>query len=421
VKPLLLTQFTATSCAGRGLDATLAALREQRGGLAPCRFERATLDTWIGEVEGVNDEPVRADLRDFDCRNNRLAQLGLTQDGFAQAVAAAAQRYGAERVGVFIGTSTAGILETELAYRQRDPQSGALPAGFHYAETHNPYSSASFVRTYFALKGPALVVSSACSSGAKVFGSARRMLAAGLIDAAVVGGVDSLCLTTLYGFNSLELLSNGPCKPFDTHRSGISIGEAAAFALLERVPDGDDSASAPLADDAILLAGIGESSDAYHMSSPHPEGLGARLAMEQALASSGIAAAGIDYINLHGTATPSNDAAESLAVNALFDGTPCSSTKGATGHTLGAAGALEAVIAALTLREQWLPAGINTSEADPALGLNYLLTSRPASLRSVLSNSFGFGGTNCSLLFTRGFSHADQASDGTSGNNGRAA
>ena len=421
MKPLLLTQFTATSCAGRGLDATLAALREQRGGLAPCRFERATLDTWIGEVEGVNDEPVRADLRDFDCRNNRLAQLGLTQDGFAQAVAAAAQRYGAERVGVFIGTSTAGILETELAYRQRDPQSGALPAGFHYAETHNPYSSASFVRTYFGLKGPALVVSSACSSGAKVFGSARRMLAAGLIDAAVVGGVDSLCLTTLYGFNSLELLSNGPCKPFDTHRSGISIGEAAAFALLERVPDGDDSASAPLADDAILLAGIGESSDAYHMSSPHPEGLGARLAMEQALASSGIAAAGIDYINLHGTATPSNDAAESLAVNALFNGTPCSSTKGATGHTLGAAGALEAVIAALTLREQWLPAGINTSEADPALGLNYLLTSRPASLRSVLSNSFGFGGTNCSLLFTRGFSHADQASDGTSGNNGRAA
>ena len=421
MKPLLLTHFTATSCAGRGLDATLAALREQRGGLAPCRFERATLDTWIGEVEGVNDEPVRADLRDFDCRNNRLAQLGLTQDGFAQAVAAAAQRYGAERVGVFIGTSTAGILETELAYRQRDPQSGALPAGFHYAETHNPYSSASFVRTYFALKGPALVVSSACSSGAKVFGSARRMLAAGLIDAAVVGGVDSLCLTTLYGFNSLELLSNGPCKPFDTYRSGISIGEAAAFALLERVPDGDDSASAPLADDAILLAGIGESSDAYHMSSPHPEGLGARLAMEQALASSGIAAAGIDYINLHGTATPSNDAAESLAVNALFNGTPCSSTKGATGHTLGAAGALEAVIAALTLREQWLPAGINTSEADPALGLNYLLTSRPASLRSVLSNSFGFGGTNCSLLFTRGFSHADQASDGTSGNNGRAA
>jgi 3-oxoacyl-[acyl-carrier-protein] synthase-1 len=403
VKPLVLTHFTATSCIGRGLDATLDALRGQRGGLAPCRFERATLDTWIGEVQGVNEQPVRADLSDFDCRNNRLAQLGLTQDGFAEAVAAAAQRYGGQRVGVFIGTSTAGILETENAYRHRDPQSGALPAGFHYAETHNPYSSAAFVRAYFGLQGPAFVISSACSSGAKVFASARRMLAAGLIDAAVVGGVDSLCLTTLYGFNSLELLSPAPCKPFDINRGGISIGEAAAFALLERAPEAND-ASAPTPDDAILLVGIGESSDAYHMSSPHPEGLGARLAMEQALGS----ADGIDYINLHGTATPSNDAAESCAVKALFDATPCSSTKGATGHTLGAAGALEAVIAALALREQWLPAGINTTEADPELGLNYQLTGGPTNLRTVLSNSFGFGGTNCSLLFAR----ADRALNG---------
>jgi 3-oxoacyl-[acyl-carrier-protein] synthase-1 len=400
VKPLVLTHFTATSCIGRGLDATFRALRAQRGGLAPCRFERATLDTWIGEVDGVDAQPVRADLSDFDCRNNRLAQLGLTQDGFAEAVAAAARRHGAQRVGVFIGTSTAGILETENAYRQRDPQTGALPAGFRYAETHNPYSSAAFVRSYFGLQGPAFVISSACSSGAKVFGSARRMLAAGLIDAAVVGGVDSLCLTTLYGFNSLELLSPDPCKPFDSHRSGISIGEAAAFALLERAPDAN-GASSPTPDDVILLVGIGESSDAYHMSSPHPEGLGARFAMEQALESSGVSADGIDYINLHGTATPSNDAAESCAVKALFDATPCSSTKGATGHTLGAAGALEAVIAALTLREQWLPAGINTTETDPALGLNYELTGGPARLRTVLSNSFGFGGTNCSLLFAR--------------------
>jgi len=402
VKPLLLSHFTATSCIGRGLDATLDALRAGRGGLAPCRFERASLDTWIGEVEGVDAEPVRAGLSEFDCRNNRLAQLGLTQDGFAQAVAAAAQRYGARRVGVFIGTSTAGILETERAYQQRDPQTGALPASFRYAETHTPYSAAAFVRAYCGLQGPAMVVSSACSSGAKVFGSARRMLAAGLIDAAVVGGVDSLCLTTLYGFNSLELLSPSSCRPFDVNRSGISIGEAAAFALLERPQETHGTlAGAPLDDGAILLAGIGESSDAYHMSSPHPDGLGARLAMEQALASSGLGAREIDYINLHGTATPSNDAAESRAVTALFDGTPCSSTKGATGHTLGAAGALEAVIAALALREQWLPAGINTTEADSALGINYLLTGRPAALRTALSNSFGFGGTNCSLLLAR--------------------
>jgi len=397
VKPLLLSHFTATSCIGRGLDATVDALRHARGGLTPCDFERADLDTWIGAVDGVDAQPVRADLADFDCRNNRLAQLGLVQDGFDERVAAAVSRHGAARVGVFVGTSTSGILETERAYAQRNPASGALPAGFRYAHTHNPYSPAAFVRAYFALRGPAMAISSACSSGAKVFGSARRMIEAGLIDAAVVGGVDSLCLTTLYGFNSLELLSRRPCRPFDVARDGISIGEAAAFALLERVPD----APASLDDDAILLLGIGESSDAHHMSSPHPEGLGARLAIEQALASAGLAARDIDYVNLHGTATPSNDAAESRAVGALLARTPCSSTKGATGHTLGAAGALEAVVAALALREQFVPAGVNTTQPDPALAADYVLASRDARVRAVLSNSFGFGGTNCSLILGR--------------------
>ena len=398
MKPLLLSHFTATSCLGRGLDATLDALRGQRGGLAPCDFERAALDTWIGAVEGVDAEPLRADLAAYACRNNRLAQLGLAQDGFAEHVEAAIARYGAERVGVFVGTSTSGILETEHAYRRRDPQTGALPAGFHYAQTHNPYSIAAFVRAYFALRGPAMAVSSACSSGAKVFGSARRMIEAGLIDAAVVGGVDSLCLTTLYGFNSLELLSREPCKPFDVARNGISIGEAAAFALVERVPEARET----LDEHAVLLLGVGESSDAHHMSSPHPEGLGARAAIEQALATAGVAPAEIGYINLHGTATPSNDAAESRAVRALFEtDTPCSSTKGATGHTLGAAGALEAVVAALALRHRFVPAGVNTTQPDPALGLNYVLQSRDTDLRTVLSNSFGFGGTNCSLIFGR--------------------
>ncbi|SAK47845.1 3-oxoacyl-(acyl carrier protein) synthase I [Caballeronia fortuita] len=398
MNPLLLTHFTATSCAGRGLDATLAALTEARSGLARCDFEGAALDTFTGRVAGVEDAPVRADLAEFDCRNNRLAQLALLEDGFEARVRDAIARCGAGRVGVFMGTSTAGILETELAYQRRDAQTGALPADFDYASTHNPYSLAAFVRAYFGLRGPAVSVSSACSSGAKVFGSARRMLETGLIDAAVVGGVDTLCLTTLYGFNSLELLAPGPCKPFDVKRDGISIGEAAAFALLEREPSAH---AAHTEDDAILLLGIGESSDAYHMSSPHPEGLGARIAMEQALASAGLAAADIGYVNLHGTATPSNDAAESRALTSLFDRVPCSSTKGATGHTLGAAGALEAVIAALALRHRVIPAGVNTSEPDPALGLDYVLTTRAAPLRAVLSNSFGFGGTNCSLVFGR--------------------
>ncbi|SDC50535.1 beta-ketoacyl-[acyl-carrier-protein] synthase family protein [Paraburkholderia lycopersici] len=403
MKPLILSHFTATSCLGRGLDATLDALRGKRGGLARCDFERAELDTWIGAVEGVEDLPMRADLADYACRNNRLAQLGFTQDGFAGHVEAAIARYGAGRVGVFVGTSTSGILETEHAYRRRDAQSGALAPGFHYAQTHNPYSLAAFVRAYFGLRGPATSISSACSSGAKVFGSARRMIEAGLIDAAVVGGVDSLCLTTLYGFNSLELLSRDPCRPFDVSRNGISIGEAAAFALVERVPSARDV----LDGEAVLLLGVGESSDAHHMSSPHPEGLGARAAMEQALATAGVSASEIGYINLHGTATPSNDAAESRAIGGLFGRTPCSSTKGATGHTLGAAGALEAVVAALALRHRFVPAGVNTTQPDPALGLDYVLESRETRVETVLSNSFGFGGTNCSLVLGR----ADRAHD----------
>ncbi len=392
---LHLSHFTATSSIGRGLDQTLAALHQRRAGLALCAFDTVDLATFIGEVAGVDDVQLPAHLAGFDCRNNRLALLGLMQDGFAEAVRAAIAKYGAQRIGVFLGTSTSGILQTELAYRRRDPVTGALPADFIYGTTHNTFSVADFTRHYFGLSGPAVVVSSACSSSAKVFASARRMMAAGLIDAAVVGGVDTLCLTTLYGFNSLGLISEQACRPFDAQRNGISIGEAAAFALLEHTPDHLDA-------DAVLLLGICESSDAYHMSSPHPEGLGARMAMQDALEMAGLKPSEIDYINLHGTATQSNDAAEGKAVTALFGaGTPCSSTKGATGHTLGAAGGVEAVICALALQHGVLPAGLNTRQLDPTLDLDYLLDNREQPVKHVLSNSFGFGGTNCSLIFGR--------------------
>ena len=395
LNPLWIPHFTATSAIGRGLPQTLDALRNSRGGLAPCTFDTVDLPTFIGEVAGVDAVRLPAELAAFDCRNNRLAFLGLVQDGFADAVAAAARRHGPQRVGVFLGTSTSGIYQTELAYRRRDPADGSLPADFDYACTHNTFSVADFARQFLGLAGPAVVVSSACSSSAKVFASARRMMAAGLIDAAVVGGVDSLCLTTLYGFNSLGLMSPQACRPFDAGRDGISIGEAAAFALLERAPE-------HLGSDAVLLLGVGESSDAYHMSSPHPDGLGARLAMQQALRDARLDAADIDYINLHGTATPSNDAAETKAVGDVFgQGTPCSSTKGATGHTLGAAGGLEAVICALALRNNLMPGGLNTRQPDPLLPLNYLVDNREQAVRRVLSNSFGFGGTNCSLVFGR--------------------
>ncbi len=394
--PLHLSHFTASSCLGHGLDAMQTMLLQQKSGLRPCHFETVNdLATYIGETPNVDAAALPATLAAHNCRNNRLAWLGLQQDGFSAAVEAAIARHGRRRVGVFLGTSTAGILQTELAYRRRDPVSGALPDDFIYATTHNTYSVAGFVREYFQLEGPAMVVSTACSSSAKVFGSAARMIEAGLIDAAVVGGVDSLCLTTLYGFNSLELLAPEPCRPFDVERQGLSIGEAAAFVLLERPAE-------DLAADAVLLLGVGESSDAHHMSSPHPDGLGARMAMAAALQSAGLQASDIDYINLHGTATPGNDAAEGKAVAALFgDRTPSSSTKGATGHTLGAAGGLEAIICAIALQRGFLPGGCNTRQLDPAIPIRYLTANADIAPRRVLSNSFGFGGTNCSLVLGR--------------------
>jgi 3-oxoacyl-[acyl-carrier-protein] synthase I len=393
--PLRLTHFTATSCLGRGLAATLAALEQARCGLTPCRFETVALATYIGEVVGVDAVRLPSPLERFDCRNNRLAHLGLMQDGFDSAVRAAVERFGPGRVGVYLGTSTSGILTTEIAYRHLDRLSGALPEEFDYAGTHNSFSVVDYVSRLFELSGPAAAVCTACSSSAKVFAAAQRMIATNQIDAAIVGGVDSLCLTTLYGFHSLQLTSSEPCRPFDAARDGLSIGEAAAFALLERAP----AESGP---EAILLLGAGESSDAYHMSSPHPEGAGARSAMRSALADAGLAAGDVDYINLHGTGTPSNDSAESRAVAGLFgDSTPCSSTKGATGHALGAAGALEAIICAIALGSGLMPGGLNLRQRDAQLQLNYLTHNQRGALRHVLSNSFGFGGANCALLFGR--------------------
>jgi len=391
MQPLVVSRFSVVNSLGAGSEATLRALREKRSGLAPCGFETARIDTYVGAVPGLDDFRVRPDLQDYECRNNRLAQLCLEQDGFAQEIAAARDRYGAGRVGLYLGTSTSGLHATELAYRRRDPKTGALPADYRYAETQNAYSLGEFVRRYLGLTGPGFVVSSACSSSAKVLGNAARAIAAGICDAAVVGGVDSLCLMTLYGFHSLGLTSPGPCRPYDVDRDGISIGEGGGFALLEKASRVESG--------AVLLLGVGESSDAYHMSTPHPEGLGARMAMQQALASAGLEPSDIDYVNLHGTATKSNDASEDRAVFEVFGPqTPCSSTKGATGHLLGAAGITEAIVSILAIEHSLMPGSANTRSVDPALKSNYLLENRQAKVTRVLSNSFGFGGSNCSLV-----------------------
>lgn len=387
---LMVTAYSLVNALGRGAEACFDALEAARGGLRRCDFDDADLDTWIGRVDGLEDEPVPGALATFDCRNNRLARLGLEQDGFAAAVDEARARHGAQRIGVFIGTSTSGVLQVELAYRQRDPASGALPPDFSYFGTQNMMSVAEFTRRYLGLEGPVMSVSTACSSSAKVFASAYRHIQAGFCDAAVVGGVDSLCFSTLYGFASLGLVSDRPCRPWDAERSGMNIGEGAGFALLEKVRD--DAAG-------ISLLGYGESSDAYHMSSPHPDGAGAAAAMRKALESAGLTAEDIDYINLHGTGTEANDASEDRAVMQIFGAdTPCSATKGWTGHTLGAAGITEALFALGSIERQFIPGTLNSEHLDPALSAGVVLANRQAPVRRVLSNSFGFGGSNCSLI-----------------------
>ena len=389
MKPLAITSYTVTSAVGAGRAAHIAALRAERTGLTEQRFEDATLACWIGAVAGVESVVLPREFAPFDCRNNRLAELALAQDGFLAAVDAARARYGARRIGVFIGTSTSGVRHTELAYRERVASgSEGLPDWFDYRTTQCTGSIAEFTRQRLKLAGLACAVSAACASSAKVFASAARAIEAGFCDAAVVGGVDSLCLTTLYGFNALQLVSPGICRPADAHRHGLSIGEAGGFALLERAP----------ASGAPACLGIGESSDAHHMSQPRPDGSVARVAMAGALGK--LPAGRVSYINLHGTATPANDAAEDAAVSGLF-GTrvPCSSTKGWTGHTLGAAGIVEAAISLLAIEHGFLPRSLNTRELDPKLSAEVLLEARTGNVDCVLSNSFGFGGTNCSVLF----------------------
>jgi 3-oxoacyl-[acyl-carrier-protein] synthase-1 len=376
---------------GAGKAATLLAIKNQVSGLQQTDYPGLDFKTWLGRVAGLESRPVEKNLNEYDCRNNRLARLALDTDNFRETVERIKNKYASHRIGVFLGTSTSGIAATEHAYCQRE-SSAPLADSFDLLHTHNVASVVAYTRASLGLTGPGICLSTACSSSAKVFAVAQRHINAGICDAAIVGGVDSLCLTTLYGFNSLQLVSSEPCRPWDSGRDGINIGEAAGFALLEPVEDSS----------AIVLQGSGESSDAYHLSTPHPEGMGAMRAMEMALQQAGINKEDIGYINLHGTATPSNDAAEDKAVNSVFGSKiPCSSTKGWTGHTLGAAGITEALIAAMVIEHGILPATLNLEQQDSQLQVNVLQENEPVSVDYVISNSFGFGGSNCSLILAR--------------------
>ncbi len=363
----------------RGLDAARPAFIRQEGLMAGRQVE-------VGLVPGLADGP--------QSRNNRLMQAALDQ--IAPAIENAACRYGRDRIAVVVGTSTSGISDGEHALAHRR-HTGIWPDSFDYSYQETG-SLGAYTASTFALTGPAYTIATACSSSAKVFASARRLIRCGLADAVIVGGADSLCKMTLNGFGSLEALSKDRCNPFSRNRDGITIGEGAAAFLLSAEPG------------AVELLGVGESSDAHHVTAPHPEGEGAYRSMELALADAGLHATDIAYVNLHGTGTALNDAMESRAMNRLFPaGVACSSTKGMTGHMLGATGGVEAAFLWLSLNPQTssglLPPHLWDGDADPDLP-RLALTSPGTTIPqrdklAMLSNSFGFGGSNVSIILGR--------------------
>lgn len=321
-------------------------------------------------------------------KNNRFALAALAK--IRPSVDQAIKRYGAHRVGVVIGTSTSGIGDSERYLKQR-AETGEVPDDYDY-KLQEMGATASFVAREVGVGGPVYGISTACSSGAKALASGRRLIRAGVCDAVIVGGVDTLCHLTVQGFSALEAVSETQCNPFSANRSGINIGEGAALFLMSGEPQG------------VELAGIGESSDAHHISAPDPSGQGAARCMTAALVDAGITSSQVGYINLHGTATALNDQMESRAVDKVFGCTvSCSSTKPFTGHTLGAAGALEAGVCWLALQYQFIPRHVWDGEADPELPLIQLATQRGSTrtLEYALSNSFAFGGNNISLVLRR--------------------
>lgn len=394
-----ILDYTAASCLGSGRAAHYDALAERRSGLRANDFTATPLATFIGRVDGLEAAPLPDEWSPWDCRNNRLAWLALRQDHLLDALLALRARHAPERLGIAVGTSTASIGESERAYRELDSE-GRFPLPLRRPVVHTPHSLGGFLQAALDWRGPCMTISTACSSGAKAYAAAARWLQQDLCDAVLVGGCDTLCGSTLHGFASLELTAPGPCRPFDVERDGISIGEAAAFAVLVRA-EADDPP------DAAYLAGYGESADAHHMSAPHPEGAGARAAIEAALRRAALTPAQIGYINLHGTASRLNDQVEAALVAAMFPAdTAASSTKGWTGHTLGAAGALEAALSLLALEHGLLPGTLNCRETDPACGPQLLTGNARRPVDAVLSNSFGFGGSNASLVFRRSAAHA---------------
>ncbi|MGD0961754.1 MAG: beta-ketoacyl-[acyl-carrier-protein] synthase family protein [Methylomonas sp.] len=347
---------------------------------------------WLGRVNSALAD-IPAELRVYACRNNQLLLTALRQ--IQATVEAMIDRFGGDRIGIVLGTSTSGVANTEMALRFAS-EHGQLPAEFHYKQQQMG-AGADFLALYLGIKGPVYTISTACSSSGKALASARRLLNLDYCDAVIVGGADSLCGLTVNGFIALESVSAGLCKPFGRNRDGINIGEAATLFVLSREQG------------PVCLRGIAATSDAYHFSAPAPDGVAVIQAMRMALDQAGLRPDQVDYLNLHGTATALNDAMESNAVFALFgEDVAVSSSKGMTGHSLGAAPALELGFCWLLLNNDdsdgVLIANINDDAIDEGLpALNFVKPGQKLNRRINVcqSNSFAFGGSNVSIVVTR--------------------
>jgi 3-oxoacyl-[acyl-carrier-protein] synthase I len=381
--PIPITGFAVCNALGTTTRAVAGALREGRTGLGPSPIA-VPFPTAVGAIR----EPLAAlppALSGWNTRTAQLAQLLLSQ--LAPELEALRGRVRPERIGIILGTSTAGADVTEDAYRHY-VANGSLPEAYDLWRHHTYGAILHVVASLSGARGPGWVVSTACTSSAKPLATAQRLIAGGMLDAVIVGGIDTLCGMTLRGFFCLDALAPTPCQPFSSARKGISIGEGGALLILER--DGDAVA---------LLEAVGESSDAYHISAPHPEGTGAQAAMERALSIAGATAREVDHVNAHGTGTRLNDSAEAKAISRVFaHEPPVVSTKGFTGHMLGGAGACEAVISILALTEGWLPPSLGADPIDPTIKLNIPMQVTHGRFRRVISNSFAFGGNNVSVL-----------------------
>jgi 3-oxoacyl-[acyl-carrier-protein] synthase-1 len=383
VRPLPVTGYANVNALGSTRAEILAALAQGRTGLrAP--LESPGFETAVGAV--LADLPeLPPHMHAWSTRMARMAALLVEQ--LDEPLRRARARWRPERIAVLLGTSTAGAETTERAF-QAYVRDGALPDDYDFRKQHTYGAALHVVAELTGARGPAWTISTACTSSAKPLASAQRLIAAGIIDAAVVGGIDTLCSLTLQGFHALQALDRRPCRPFSVERSGLSLGEGGVLALVERAGEA-----------RVLVAGVGETSDAYHISAPHPEGRGALEAMRAALEQAGCAPGEVDHVNAHGTGTQLNDVAESAGISSLLgDDVPVVSTKGYTGHTLGAAGAIEFAFAAYAIEEGWIPASLHADPVDPKVTVNVPTGVTRGAFRRVLSNSFAFGGSNVSVL-----------------------